>query len=127
MSPPVDDQICNDISSRGKTNVLDELFIRGRHLNISIVLCCQKYRLLNQNIRVLNLTHLTMFSNTNSIDRKAIADEHSTGILTPDDVLDIMNKNLQSRYSFITFDYLNHEPNERILDVNFKPIKTDKT
>lgn len=118
----LDDQVCNDISSRGKTNLLDELFIRGRHLNISIILSCQKYRLLNQNIRVLNLTHLTMFSNTNSIDRKAIADEHSSKY-KPEEILELMNKQLTSRYSYITIDYLNHDVDERFLNQDFKPIK----
>jgi GTPase SAR1 family protein len=115
-----DDQLANGISSRGTTNVIDELFQRGRHAGISVMISTQKYRSLNNNIRLLNVTNLTVFSSTNKVDIDAIADEHS-GILDKKAMLAVMKNHLMGKYDFVTFDY-NESPMNRLKDSNFKQI-----
>lgn len=97
----LDDCICQGISQRCKMNSIDEIFIRGRHLNISCIISTQKYKQLNQNTRLLNATHISVFQSTQSIDLEAIATEHS-GVRSKDEMMEIFRDNLQQRYSFIT-------------------------
>ena len=115
-----DDQLANGVSSRGTTNVVDELFQRGRHAGISVMISTQKYKSLNNNIRLLNVTHLTAFSSTNKVDRDAIAEEHG-GLLDKKKMLEVMNHFLAGRYDFLTWDY-NEAPADRLKNSRFQII-----
>jgi len=117
-----DDMICENLCKRdGGSGMINRIFIKGRHANISCVISSQKYHLLPNNIRLLNCSHLTVFSSTNSHDLKSIADEHCN-MLSPDEMLRKMKDNLQSRYDFITIDY-SRNPNDRLLTKEFLPVK----
>ena len=84
-------------------NAIDEIFVRGRHIGggISCIISTQKYKQLNQNTRLLNATHISVFQSTQSIDLDAIASEHS-GVKSKEEMLDLFRDQLQQRYSFIT-------------------------
>ena len=101
----LDDQICNDVSKPCKPTVLDELFIRGRHIGISVIIASQKYMALNQNIRQLNNSHLTIFNNTSQRDLKTIAKEHCNS-KNEDEFYDMLVESISKPYSFITLDRL---------------------
>lgn len=117
----LDDQITNGISKVSKMNVIDEIFIRGRHSHISCIISTQKYVALNQNIRKLNASAITVFSETNSSDIKQIAEDHAD-LMDQKELMELFKQNLKQKYSFITID-TKREYKERILDRNFNVIQ----
>lgn len=118
-----DDMITDRICKNGASGIINKIFIKGRHANISAIISSQKYHLLPNNIRLLNCSHLTVFSSTNSHDMKSIADEHSN-MLSPDEMLKKMKENLKGRYDFITIDY-SREPNDRLLNKEFISVNKE--
>jgi len=113
-----DDKAFDNISNRNKTNIIDTLFARGRHMRISILISSQKYMQLNQNMRALNLSQLFIFKGTNTIDLDNIAKEH-TGEIDIADFRKAITDNLNEQYSFIVID---NKGKDKLLDKNFKPI-----
>jgi hypothetical protein len=86
-----DDQVCNNLSRIGKLTCIDRIFIQGRHAFISTIISTQKAKMLNQNMRVLNVSHFTVFHGTNSYDLNTVSQEHN-GNLTPDEFRKILNE-----------------------------------
>ena len=101
-----DDQICNGMSHSNKPTVTDELFIRGRHIKLSVIISTQALKRVNQNIRQLNTSHLTVFFGTNTRDLATVADENS-GKYDKDGLLALMMSGLKKRYDFVTIDKTN--------------------
>ena len=120
----LDDQICNNVSSRSKLNAVDEIFIRGRHANISVIISTQKYKALSNNMRVLNVSNVVIFNGTNSNDLDAIASEHAN-TLSKDEVERLIKDHIDKPYSFVMINY-KHTPEKRFQDSNFKVINLDK-
>ena len=116
-----DDQVCNNLSRIGKLTCIDRIFIQGRHAFISTIISTQKAKMLNQNMRVLNVSHFTVFHGTNSYDLNTVSQEHN-GNLTPDEFRKILNERLMKKYSFITIDYT-RDIQDRLLDEKFNVIK----
>lgn len=116
-----DDLIDGGISGRNKFTGLDTCFIKGRHANCSVILTSQIYRGINRNMRILNLSHLTVFNGINSTDMNAICQEHQ-GSLSEDEVKQIIQNNTSKKYSFITLNYKNDMAN-RFQDSNFNVIQ----
>lgn len=112
-----DDQATAGLTNRGKTNIIDTLACRGRHACCSYIISTQKYKLLNNNVRALNCTHLFVFAGTNSTDLEAIAEEHNSKY-NKEQMMELFRKNLDKKYSFIVIDNVNH----KILDRNFNEI-----
>ena len=100
-----------------KTNIIDTLACRGRHACCSYIISTQKYKLLNNNVRALNCTHLFVFAGTNSTDLEAIAEEHNAKY-SKEQMIELFRKYLDTKYSFIVIDNVNH----KILDKNFNEI-----
>jgi hypothetical protein len=121
----LDDQICNGVSKAGKLNAVDEIFIRGRHANISVIITTQKYKSLSNNMRVLNASNVVVFNGTNSNDMEAIANEHAN-TLSKDDALKLLKDNLNKPYSFVMINY-KKPPNERFQGTDFKNITTSNS
>ena len=119
-----DDQITNNISQKSSLNMIDQIFIRGRHCNISCIISTQKYKSLNNNVRQLNISHLTVFNGTNKTDIEAIAEEHSNS-LSKEEMINLMSDQLQNKYSFMTVSYQN-DINNRFLDNKFNIININK-
>lgn len=112
-----DDQVCNQLTKRNNLTTLDELATRGRHCNCSYIASTQKYKLLNNNIRCLNATHLIIFSGIGMNDLEAIAEEHNTKY-NKDELLNILKTNLDKKYAFVIIDNVNH----KILNNKFEEI-----
>lgn len=119
----LDDMITQDISKRTSMNVLDECFIRGRHIGcgISLIIASQKYTALNQNMRMLNATAITVFSSTSAGDLEKIAEEWA-GIYDKEQVMEVFKKYLQGRYDYITIDS-KKDNTERFRDKGFLKIE----
>jgi hypothetical protein len=69
---------------------------------------------------MLNVTHLTVMSQTNRGDLKAIAEEHCS-VLDPEETFELMKVYLKGKHDFITFNY-NNSPAERMVDKDFNVI-----
>lgn len=104
-----DDMVLDGISHSNKKSVIDEVFMRGRHANISIIISTQRYKWLNQNMRVNNISNLSVFHGTKASELVAVADEHS-GIFESDDIIKMFKEYLVKRYDYITIDYTADHP-----------------
>ena len=67
------------MSSKKDQQVLKELFIRCRKLNISLCFLTQSYFSVPKDVR-LNCTHYIIFKLTNKVELKNIAINHSSDI-----------------------------------------------
>lgn len=113
-----DDMVLSGISHSSKKSIIDEIFMRGRHANVSIIISSQRYKWLNQNMRVNNLNVLTLFYGTKSSELHAVAEEHS-GMYEPDQLKKMFHQFLKQKYDFITIDYTADNP---FKDKNFHNI-----
>jgi hypothetical protein len=111
-----DDMITEGISSVQKANILDKIMMKGRHACISIIISTQKYMSLNDNLRCLNVTYLTVFDGTDLIDLEHVATEHGKR-LGKKKTLSLLESRLQKKYESVTFQ--KHGPT---LDSRFQPL-----
>lgn len=114
-----DDMITSNSFTSRKLNIIDKLFVQGRHSNVSVMISTQKYKALNTNLRTINTTALTVFG-SNLLELKQIAEEHSNH-LTRDELLDILKQAQEKKYNSITINYTNDISN-RFLDNEFKSL-----
>lgn len=115
-----DDMITSNSFTSRKLNIVDKLFVQGRHSNVSIIISTQKYKALNTNLRTINATALTIFG-SNLLELNQIAEEHSNH-LTKDELLSILKKAQEKKYNNITINYSN-DIDSRFLDRDFRPLK----
>ena len=97
-----DDVIADMLSNKNLNPIVTELFIRGRKLNISLVLMTQTYFAVPKNIR-LNSTNYFVMKIPNKRELRQIAFNHSSDI----DFQDFMNlhkKCTAKPYSFLVID-----------------------
>lgn len=116
-----DDQVTHGLSKHVSTNIIDTIYMRGRHANISCIISTQKYMLLNQNVRQLNVSQLTVFYGTEKTDLTKVAQEHA-GSLTTDEFLKVIYDNLKEPYQSFTVDK-KASLEERYKNKDFIPIK----
>lgn len=114
-----DDRILDISKRKHSVNIIDELFIKGRHARISTIISTQKYKLLNTNMRVCNTNLLVIFPSNNK-ELQAIAEEHS-GLENPKDFLEKLKKNLKVRYNYIVLD-LTKAIDNRLRNKKFQPL-----
>lgn len=107
-----DDMITKGVSRSGSMNVIDEIFIKGRHSNISVWITSQYYKSLNQNMRNANLSQLVLFR-VNTTELGKICEEQSGGFLSPDQLEKIIQDAFKTPYGYIVID-LAAKPNHRI-------------
>ena len=74
-----DDMIADMINNKKLNSIVTELFIRGRKLNISIVLITQSYFKVPKDVR-LNSTHFFIMKILNKRQLQQIALNHSSDI-----------------------------------------------
>lgn len=117
-----DDMILDNISNRTKPNIVDSVFMRGRHANISVIISSQRYKWLNQNMRVNNANVLSVFYGTKQSELNAVAEEHS-GVYETEQLLQLFREHLVKKYDFMTIDYTSENPYK---DKNFKNITLNK-
>ena len=105
-----DDMIVDDLlQSRGKLNILDELFTRGRHITqkgLSLIISTQKYRSLNQNMRTLNSSHIAVYHGLSPLELRAVAEENS-GKLTPEGFKKMFQDHVKKRFQFMLINMRN--------------------
>ena len=75
----IDDMISHVMSNKKAQQVLKDLFIRCRKLNISICFLTQSYFSVTKDVR-LNFTHYILFKLNNKRELKNIAINHSADI-----------------------------------------------
>ena len=97
-----DDMISHAISNKKAQQVLKELFIRCRKLNISLCFLTQSYVSVPKDVR-LNCTHYIIFKLNNKRELQNIAINHSDDI-DYKDFVNIYRKCTKEPYNFLTID-----------------------
>lgn len=100
-----DDMITDGISERMRMNVIDKLFVQGRHFWVSTFIITQLYKALNRNQRCLNCSHVVVYP-TNLNDLKMIAEDHAPNGYDTKMFLELMNHTLNKKpYNYMVIDY----------------------
>jgi DNA helicase HerA-like ATPase len=96
-----DDKITSGLFKKaGNGGVINKLLVQGRHINASVIFTSQKYRMLPQNARANNITHLILFNGLSKQEMDIIAQEHS-GHLAKDDFIKLYYDTTKEKYSFM--------------------------
>ena len=99
--------VCDDFADSPKVvrgGILDSLFIRGRHMGISVLVLSQKYRLISPVVRV-NCTALFVFRLRNNGDVQAIIEENSA-LADPKTIRALYDLATSQPYGFLFIDLL---------------------
>ena len=91
--------IADILSNKKLSPIITELFIRGRKLNISLVLITQTYFAVPKNRR-LNSSHHFVMNIPNKRERQQIAFNHSSDIVFQD-FMNIFKKSTVETHSFL--------------------------
>ena len=97
-----DDMISHAMSNKKTQQVLKELFIRCRKLNISLCFLTQSYFSVPKDVR-LNCTHYIIFKLSNKRELQNIAINHSADI-DYKDFVNIYRNCSKEPYNFLTID-----------------------
>ena len=92
-----------ELHKKNGEGALDTLLCRGRHLQISTILSCQKLRVVSNCIRV-NLQFLCIWRLRNALEIQAVI-ENLSALLPKDELLSIYQEATREPYSFL-FVYL---------------------
>ena len=97
-----DDMISHVMSDKKAQQVLKDLFIRCRNLNISLCFLNQSYFNVSKDV-ILNCTHYIIFKLNNKRELQNIAINHSADI-DYKDFIKIYRKCIEKPYNFLTID-----------------------
>ena len=97
-----DDMTSHVMSDKKAQQVLKELFIRCRKLNISLCLLNQSYFSIPKDVR-LNCTHYIIFKINNKKDLQKITINHSSDI-DYKDIINIFRNYPKETFNFLTID-----------------------
>jgi flavodoxin len=119
-----DDCITNkNLFNSHNSTVIDDLFVRGRHDKINVIVLSQIYKALSKCIRQANPSHLIILD----IGRKMIRDlseEHCTSQITPVDLENLICQHFEkTKYEPIILDYTT-QSDKRIKDHTFSIKKS---
>ena len=109
-----DDMISHVISNKNAQQVLQELFIRCRKLNISLCFLSQSYFSVPKDVR-LNCTHYVIFKLNNKRKLQNIAINHSADF-DYKDFIKIYRDFTKKPYNFLTID---SQPTDKRFKKNF--------
>tara|TARA_B110000305_G_C19432029_1_gene636733 strand:- start:764 stop:1693 length:930 start_codon:yes stop_codon:yes gene_type:complete len=115
------DDVISDVYSRNKPSILSTMFMMCRHVNISIILTSQQYKLIPKPIRV-NCSSLICFRIHNNEEIRNIFNEHG-GILSYKQFEKILNYCWQGKYDFMYCELANATPAYRFRR-NFSKAKS---
>jgi hypothetical protein len=105
-----DDMITQGILKRGSSTALERLTVRTRHINCSIIICSQSYKLLSRTTR-MNQMYIFITS-INDDELNQVAEEHS-GLLSAKEMSKLYKKyKLKDKYTPFIIDY-KEVPNRR--------------
>ena len=102
-----DDMISHVMSDKKAQQILKDLFIRRRKLNISLCLLTQSYFSVPKDVR-LNCTHYFLFKLNNKRELQNIAINHSADI-DYDDFIKICRHSTKEPFNFLTIDTKNNK------------------
>ena len=102
------DDVISDVYSRNKPSILSTMFMMCRHVNISIILTSQQYKLIPKPIRV-NCSSLICFRIHNNEEIRNLYQEHG-GILSYKQFEAILKYCWQGKYDFIYCELANATP-----------------
>lgn len=111
------DDIGDKSKSKGKNNIIDDIYTRGRHINLSIFILIQKYTMASITQRE-NASGLLIWE-TSDKQLDCIADEHS--IFNKKIFKSMFRKVVESPFSYLVINYSNNKKN-RYLNKNFEPV-----
>ena len=97
-----DDMISHVMSDKKAQQVLKELFIRCRKLNVSLCFLTQSYFSVSKDVR-LNCTHYIIFRLSNKRELQNIAINHSADV-DYKDFIKIYRDSTKEPYNFLTID-----------------------
>ena len=92
------DDFVDDPNFTRKSQLLHQLYIRGRHYMISTITATQVYKAVSPVIRK-NMTHLFIYRLRNYADLQAIVEEMSA-VYSPKILLQIYHEAISEPYSF---------------------------
>ena len=98
-----DDMISHVMSNKKAQQVLKELFIRCRKLNISLCFLTQSYFSIPEDVR-LNCTHYIIFKLNNKRELQNIAINHPADIGYKDFIKIYRDQNTKEPYNFLIID-----------------------
>ena len=98
-----DDMISHVMSNKKAQQVLKELFIRCRKLNISLCFLTQSYFSIPKDVR-LNCTHYIIFKLNNKRELQNIAINHPADIGYKDFIKIYRDQNTKEPYNFLIID-----------------------
>ena len=114
-----DDQITSGLfRSRGNTGIINKIQVQGRHINLSVIYTSQKYKMLPQNARSQNITHLILFNGMSKNEIEVIAKEHS-GHLSDKEFIALYNETTKEPFSFLIIN-LRNPRNKRFQNSKFE-------
>jgi hypothetical protein len=93
----------DELAHRGSLKLIDKLFMRGRHANISLIITGQEYMWFPKTLRV-NCSHACFFRLTNEKERKTVAVEQCSG-LSSSQMMALMMHVHREKFAFL---YINH-------------------
>ena len=97
-----DDMIADILTNKKFQQILEELFIRSRKINISLVFISKSYFSVPKNVR-LNCMHYYIMKISNQIELSNIAQNHTSDIVYKD-FLKMYHNYTKKTYDFFTVD-----------------------
>ena len=97
-----DDMIADILTNKKFQQILEELFIRSRKINISLVFISKSYFSVPKNVR-LNCMHYFIMKISNQIELSNIAQNHTSDIVYKD-FLKMYHNYTKKTYDFFTVD-----------------------
>ena len=113
------DDVLEDLKEKDRNSSVNDLFSRGRHLNISTMVFLQYYSKLPSVSRT-NANGLVIFEMPKR-QMDVIADEHNY-LENPKDFYKLYQNATKDKHSFMVINYTNDRDN-RYLNKNFEPIE----
>lgn len=111
--------VIDDFATQGKClKALEELAVRGRHANITVIMTSQYSRLLSPAIRQ-NATDVVLFK-LSDFELKNLAEEGLRSMVPVEEFIDWVKKHTQKPRDFV---YINLRDPNRVFNIGFSDVK----
>ena len=111
------DDFADDTNFTRKSQLLHQLYIRGRHYMISTITSTQVYKQISTIVRK-SMTHLFIYRLRNYADLQAIVEEMSA-VYDPKTLLQIYHEAVSEPYSFLFINLMQRNKSKMFMD-NFE-------
>ena len=106
-----DDMITESIMNRNKLGPIEKIAVRGRHVNVSIIVISQQYMSLSASVRN-NTTNMIVFRVRNGDEMEKIARENREW-LSREDFIEMFYTTTREPYSFLHINNQQQDPSQR--------------